>query len=141
MKRLLNVTVLLIILAGCLYFGPAGCDEFWQKGDEIVHDVNTIAQGTQAVLESPAGAMMPPEWKLYGALGVVLANGLVITWQELRNRMLKKTTRAIVKGIEQTDNPEKAVSEVKANIADIMLERGQKFYDRANKIVDKLKIS
>ena len=86
--------------------------------------------------------MLPPEWKLYGALGVILANGLVIGWEEWRNRIMKKTTRAIVKGIEHTDNPDKATSEVKSNIAEQMMqEGGQKFYARANKIVDKLKIS
>ena len=138
MKRFLNVTMLLFILAGCL----AGCDEFWQKGDEIVQDVNDIAGGARALLESPAGQMLPPNLKLYGALGVILANGLVITWQELRNRTMKKTTKAIVKGIENTENPDKATSEVKANIANEMLKQGgDRFYDKANKIVDKLKIS
>lgn len=138
MKRFLNVTMLLFILAGCL----AGCDEFWQKGDEIIQDVNAVAGGARALLESPAEVMIPPEWKLYGVLGVMLANGLVLTWQEWRNIQMKKTTRAIVKGIEQTSNPDKAISEVKANIAEEMQRQGgDRFYARANKIVDKLKIS
>lgn len=120
----------------------AGCDEFWQKGDEIATDVSTVAQGTQAVLESPAGRMIPPDLKLYGALGIALANGLVIGWQEFRNRTMKKTTKAIVKGIENTANPDKATSEVKDNIRHEMLQQGgQRFYDKANKIVDRLKIS
>ncbi len=142
MKRLLNVTVLLILLAGCLYFGPAGCDKFWQKGDEIVHDVNTIAQGTQAVLESPAGRLIPPGLKVYGLIGIGLINAAVIGWEEIRNRQMKKTTKAIIKGIERTDNPQKATSEVKANIAEEMRRQGgDKFYAKANKIVDQLKIS
>ncbi len=135
MKRLLNVTVLLLIVL-------AGYDEFLQKGDEIVRDVNAVAGGAQALLESPAGAMIPPEWKLYGALGVTLASVLVNSWQELRNRTMKKTTKAIVRGIERTDNPQKATSEVKANIAEAMRQQGgDKFYARANKIVDRLKIA
>ena len=135
MKRFLNVTLLLLIVL-------AGCEKFWQKGDEISQDVDAVAGGAQALLDSPAGAMIPPEWKLYGALGVALANGLVITWQEFRNRTMKKTTRAIVQGIERTDNPQKATSEVKGNIAEEMRRAGgDKFYARANKIVDKLKIS
>ena len=136
MKKSIFVTILMVVT----FLG--GCKEFWQKGDEIVQDVNDIAGGARALLESPAGRMMPPNLKLYGALGVILANGLIITWQELRNRMMKKTTRAIVKGVEQSSSPEKSTSEVKSNIADEMRkEGGDKFYARANKIVDKLKIS
>jgi len=119
-----------------------GCNEFYQKGDEIVRDVNAVAGGAQAILESPAGPMLPPDWKIYGAIGIALVNGLVIGWEEFRNRTMKKTARAIVKGIENTGNPDKATSEVKANIAEEMRKQGgDKFYAKANKIVDKLKIS
>lgn len=118
-----------------------GCEEFLTQADKVVQDVNNIATGTNTVLESPVGLMIPPEWKLYGALGVALANGLVITWQEWRNRTMKKTTRAIVQGIEKADNPQKA-NEVKANIAlEMRRQGGDRFYAKANKIVDKLKIS
>lgn len=112
--------------------------------DEGVQDVNTIAQGTQAVLESPAGLLIPPQLKLYGALGVIILSGLANSWQEWRNRTMKKTTKAIVKGIEAMENHNKnaATSVVKANIGKTMLEQGgDKFYARANKIVDRLKIS
>ncbi len=136
MKRLLNVTVLLLIVL-------AGCDEFWQKGDKIIQDVNAVAGGAETLLDSPAGLMIPPEWKIYGALGVALANGLVITWQELRNRTMKKTTRAIVRGLENPrGNPNKVNAEIKSDIKDEMLKQGgDKFYAKANKIVDQLKIS
>jgi len=71
-------------------------------------------------------------------LALSLANG----WQAWRNQIMKKTNKAIVKGIENTKNPDKVVIEVKANIADEMMKAGgQKFYDRANKIVDKAKIA
>jgi len=121
----------------------AGCDEFWQRGDEIIRDVNDIAGGARAILESPAGLMIPPEWKFYGALGVALINGLVITWEELRNRTMKKTTKAIVKGIERSSNVgNKDINEARENIADEMQKQGgDKFYAKANKIVDRLKIS
>jgi len=119
-----------------------GCDNGFMQADKIVQDVNNIASGARAILESPAGLMIPPEWKLYGAIAVALANGLVITWEELRNRTMKKTTKAIIKGIENTENPEKATSEVKNNIANEMLKQGgEGFYAKANKIVDNLKIS
>jgi len=131
--------ILFVILSAAVL---VGCDDGFTQADKIVQDVNNIASGARAILESPAGLMIPPEWKLYGALGVSLISGLVITWQEWRNRTMKKTAKAIVKGVEKTSNPEKATSEVKSNIAEAMIAQGgQKFYDRANKIVDKLKIS
>jgi len=120
----------------------AGCEDFWRQGDAIVQDVNDIASGARAVLESPAGQLIPPDLRLYVFLGIGLINAAVITWEELRNRTMKKTTKAIVKGIENTANPDKATSEVKANIANEMRNQGgDKFYAKANKIVDKLKIS
>lgn len=120
-----------------------GCEDYWMQGDKIAQDANNIASGAQAVLESPAGALIPPDVKLYGALGIAIVNGLVITWQEWRNRTMKKTTKAIVQGIERTgSNPNPATSEAKSNIRDEMLKQGgEKFYARANKIVDRLKIS
>ena len=132
-----------VFMAFMIILFLCGCEEAsLQRTDKVVQDVNTISQGTQAVLESPAGLLIPPHLKIYGMLGVILANGLVIGWEEWRNRTMKKTARAIVKGIENTENPDKATSEVKANIAKAMLEQGgEKFYGRANKIVDRLKIS
>ena len=138
MKRLLNVTVLLLIVLA----GLAGCDEFWQKGDQIIQDVNAVGGGAKALLESPAGQLIPPDLKVYGLIGIGLINAAVICWEEMRNRTMKKTTKAIVQGIERTGNPDKATSEVKANIAEAMrAEGGDKFYAKANKIVDQLKIS
>ncbi len=119
-----------------------GCDEFLQKGDEIVQDVNAVAGGARAVLDSPASQLIPPNLKLYGLLGIGLINAIVFGWEEWRNSTMKKTTRAIVKGIEKSDNPDKKTQDVKDNIALAMVQQGgQKFYDRANKIVDRLKIS
>lgn len=135
MKKLIYFTILTLVIL-------AGCETFWQTGDEIVRDVNDIAGGARVLLESPAGLMIPPSIRLYVEIGLMLASGLVLTWQELRNRTMKKTTRAIVRGIETTDNPEKAISEVRANIAEAMRrEGGDRFYAKATRIVDKLKIS
>jgi len=131
--------ICLIILSTAVLIG---CEDVLTQADKFAQDVNNIATGTKTVLESPVGLMIPPEWKLYGALGVALANGLVITWQEWRNRTMKKTTRAIVRGIEGSGNPDKATNDLKSNIADEMMRQGgDKFYSKANKIVDKLKIS
>lgn len=127
--------ICIVIMSAVLFIG---CE----AGDEVIRDVNEVATGVRAVLESPAGQMIPPDWKLYGAVAVALANGIVIGWEELRNRTMKKTTKAIVKGIENTGNPEKSTSEVKSNIAEEMIKQGgERFYAKANKIVDNLKIS
>lgn len=139
MKRIKKYMITIPIFILILF---AGCDEFWQKGDEIVTDANAVAGGARAVLESPAGQLIPPNIKLYGFLGIGLINGVVIAWEEWRNRTMKKTTKAIVKGIENTGNPDKVTSEVKSNIAaEMRREGGDRFYARANKIVDRLKIS
>lgn len=137
MKKVIFFNILIVALL-------LGCEDVLQKGDEIVRGLDAAAGGTQAVLESPAGQMIPPDLKLYGLLGIGLANGLVIAWEEWRNKQMKKTTRAIVKGIDRTSNPDLALAntEVKANIADEMRRQGgDKFYARANKIVDRLKVS
>jgi len=140
MKPKKTSILLIAILLVC--FALVGCDEFWRQGDNIIQDANTIAVGAQDVLDSPAGQLIPPNIKVYGLLGIGLINAMVIGWEEWRNSTMKRTTKAIVKGIEATGNPDKATSEVKSNIADEMLKAGgDKFYARANKIVDRLKIS
>ena len=101
-----------------------------------------MAAGARAILDSPAGQLIPPDLKIYGLLGIALINAGVVGWEEFRNRTMKKTTKAIVKGIENTANPDIATSDVKTNIANEMRRQGgDKFYAKANKIVDKLKIS
>ncbi len=137
MKKSIYLTIAILTLVTL-----SGCEDFWQKGDEIIQDANAIAGGARAVLDSPAGQLIPRDLKIYGLLGIGLINGIVIGWEEWRNERMKKTTKAIVQGIEQTSNPEKATSEVKASIANEMRRQGgDKFYAKANKIVDKLKIS
>lgn len=137
MKKVIYLTISIITL-----FTLSGCDEFLKKGDTIIQDANAVAGGARAVLDSPAGQLVPPDLKLYGLLGIGLINGIVIGWEEWRNRTMKKTTTAIVKGIENASNPDKSTSEIKSNIAEEMQKQGgDKFYARANKIVDRLKIS
>jgi len=132
--------MIFLIICGAALF--AGCSEQqMRQADKVAADVKTITAGTEAILASPAGQMIPPDWRLYGLLGIMLANGVIIGWEEWRNLMLKKTTKAIVRGIESSSNPDKAASEVKDNIQMEMLQQGgRKFYIRANKIVDTLKI-
>lgn len=135
LKCMITIPITIIILI-------AGCDEFLRKGDQVIQDANTVAGGARDVLDSPAGQLIPPDLKLYGLLGIGLINALVIGWEEWRNSTMKKTTKAIVKGIEKSGNPDKSTLEVKGNIAEEMHHQGgDRFYARANKIVDRLKIA
>lgn len=131
-----------MIFCLCVLIFVPGCDEqALQRVDAIVQDANTLAVAAEAVLKSPAAQKMPPDWRLYGALGVAVINGLGLTWVQWRKEQMKKTTKAIVKGIEDSTNPDKATAEIKANIRQKMIATGgEKFYARANKIVDQLKI-
>ena len=142
MKRFTKfVTFWMIYCVALIFLGLSCTEEQLRWIDKTAGDVNTIAEGTQSGLDSPAGQLIPPDLRLYGALGVIILSGLANGWQDWRNRTMKKTTKAIVKGIEKSDNPDET-SIVKKNIADEMTKQGgDKFYKRANKIVDRLKIA
>ena len=119
----------------------AGCEERQlERADVIVGDVNDIVAGVGALLESPAGAMLPPDIKLYAAAAVALASIAVNSWQGIKGNLMKKTTKAIVKGIELADKQKaNPMSKVKKSIQDEMILAG--VFDRGNQIVDKLKLA
>jgi len=125
-------------------FAVGGCDEEQLgQADKIVTDANDIAAGVQVFLSSPAGAAVPPDWRLYGALGAGVVSIIANGWQQFRNGTMKKTTKAIVKGIEKVErqgNPKPAeTAAVKEAIAKEMITAG--IFDRGNTLVDQLKIS
>ena len=116
-------------------------EELLESADRAVADANNIAAGIKVVLESPAGPMIPPDWRLYGSLAVLLTSAAANGYQKWRGSQMTKTTKAIVKGIEaaekeMTPNP---TDLVKQEIANEM--RAAKVYDVGNEIVDRLKIS
>jgi hypothetical protein len=140
-----------LVVAGCLIVGFSigtnfGCNEAQrQEVDAIVADVNTVTVGARALLQSPAGQAIPTPVKEIAGLVVGLLGGGVATWTEWRRRTMAKTTKAIVRGIEQVDrehraaNPENPAKEIKDRIGANMLALGVR--DRGNKIIDRLKIS
>ncbi len=139
--RILLITVFL----GLVTF-TAGCDEEQLKSfDKIVTDANEIVTTGQGVLQSPAGALLPPDLRLYGTIAIALASIGVNSWQKVRAVLMTKTTKAIVKGIENADedvlkkagNPLR--SSVKQEIRNEMQAAG--IYDKGNKIIDQLKIA
>jgi len=129
---------LMIVISGIF----SGCDE-QQIGriDRIVTDANDVVSGVGAVLKSPAGAMLPPGLQLYGAIAVAIASVGVNAWQKIKGDLMKKTAKAIVKGIELAErelepNPK---SKIKEAIGTEMKLAG--VYDRGNKLVDQLKVA
>jgi len=128
--------ILLIVLCGC--------EELLRRGDKAADATKDLAGTGEQFLQTPTGQALPGQVKLYAAGGIALASILANGWQEWRNKGMKKTTKAIVQGIESaakaadpaSENP---VAAVKAAIGDQMKAAG--CYDRGKKIVNQLKIS
>ena len=131
LKSIIIVTVLTI-----------GCEEQQlERVDKVVTDANSVVTAGEAMLQSPAGALLPPDLRLYGTVALALASIAVNSWQKVRMTLMKKTTKAIVKGIEAAEQVEKPnpTNPVKAAIGDQMRAAG--IYDKGNEIVDLLKVS
>ena len=132
----------IIIVLGVLLLLLPGCDE-QQLGpvDRIVSDVNDSLPTVTAVLQSPAGALLPPDLRLYAAAAVALASIGVNSWQKVRAVLMTKTTKAIVKGIEAAGENTKTNPKnlIKDSIKTEMQLAG--IYDRGNLLVDRLKIA
>lgn len=142
-KKILYGLCLSAILLVCL--GSDGCEKEFERIDKTAQATKEITVEGEKFIESPAGEYIPPEIKqaigVVGALALILANG----WQAWRNQTMKKTTKAIVKGIEDAENlsnmsgNSKSPNSVKDCIEAEM--KAAKIFDRGNKIVDKLKIA
>ena len=138
MKRIATAIILIGIGTGCTEIQR-------QQADQLVADVNDIAAGAQAVLQSPAGGMIPTPAKEIAGLVIGLAGAGAATWAEWRRKTMAKTSKAIVRGIEQVDrqhkqaNPDNPAQAIKAQIAANMKALG--IQDRGDRIVNKLKIS
>lgn len=139
MKRLRFTAIIFTIatVSGCT-------EEQLQQTDQFVADVNNVAVGARAVLESPPGQAIPSPIREIAGLVVGLAGAGVATYETWRKKQMEKTTRAIVRGIEKIDkqhridNPNPA-ADIKASIGAYMEASGIK--TTGNKIVEKLKIA
>ena len=116
-----------------------------QQADRIISDVNAVAGTGQAVLDSPAGQMIPPDIRLYGSLVISAVMAGAAGYKQWRLAQMGKTTKAIVRGIEAAEKQPMAeasgnpVSPIKAAIGTEMRRLG--IYDTGNKIVERLKVS
>jgi len=137
---MLKVSFLAVVLMAVTMFG--GCEEQQlQRVDRIVTDANEVVAAGGAVLQSPAGAMLPPGFQLYGAAGLAIASVLLNAWQKVRSNLLTKTTKAIVKGIEASEKEITAnpTNPVKAAIAEQLKSLG--IYSQADDLINQLKAS
>ena len=143
-RTFIHLTITVLLGLGAV-LAAVGCNEQqMRQADQIVADVNDIAAGVGAVIQSPAGGMIPPPFKELAALGIMLATGGAATYQTWRKKQMAKTTRAIVRGIETIDrehrqaNPNPA-RDIKNAIGVEMAAAGIK--SAGNKIVENLKLS
>jgi len=111
------------------------------RTDQIVADANSLVTIGGAILESPGARVIPPDWRLYGSLAVLLGSALTNGYQKWRGSQMTKTTKAIVKGIEKAEKAAQGnpIAPVKMAIAKEM--RAARVFDVGNKIVARLKIS
>lgn len=133
-----------VIIYVLMLIGILGCEELLRRGDKAADTTKDLAGSADQFMQTPTGQALPGQVKLYMAGGIALASVLANGWQEWRNKGMKKTTKAIVQGIESaakaadgaSANP---VAAVKAAIGDQMKAAG--CYDRGKKIVNQLKLS
>lgn len=133
------------VVTGCLIVGFSigtnfGCElQQLERMDRIVSDANDLVAAGGAMLGSPAGALIPPDIRLYGAAGLAIASVVLNSWQKIRGNLMKKTTKAIVRGIEIADKPRSnPMSAVKSSIKTEMELAG--VYDRGNRLIDRIKV-
>ena len=122
-------------------FGIGCAEQQLERMDRIVADVNDISATGMVLLQSPAARLLPPDAQLYGAVAVAMASIIVNGWQQIRGNLMKKTTKAIVKGIEASENQVKTnpSNPVKVAIGEQLRAAG--IYDQGDKLIRELKIA
>jgi len=134
----MKVLLLSVVLMAMTLIG--GCtEEQIAQTDLIVSDANDIVAGVAALLESPAGATLPPGIQLYGAAGIAIASIALNSWQKIKGNLMLKTTKAIVRGIESAEVEQKPnpTNPVKVAIKTQLQAAG--IYDQADVLIRRLK--
>jgi hypothetical protein len=132
----LGKTVFVVFFCLALMFG---CNEAQRlQTDKIIADVNTITSGAKTILESPAGGLLPAEWKLIALLAAGLISAGTNVWQKWRQGQLTTVTKSIVQGIEALETTDSAAgAAAKDNIAVAM--KANEIYPAGKIIVTELK--
>lgn len=134
----MKILALSVILTVVTFIG--GCTEQQlEKADLVVGDANDIVAGVAALLESPPGRSLPPDLQLYGAAGIAIASIALNSWQKIKGNLMKKTTKAIVKGIElaETEQNPNPTNPVKVAIKTQLQAAG--VYNQADELIRRLK--
>lgn len=98
-----------IFVAAVLCCMLIGCNEDQlQRTDRLVSDINNVAAGGGAVLESPAGDLLPDPIKQFAILAVLLASGGVNLYQKWRTAGLANKYTSMKSGQAQfkIENPD-----------------------------------
>lgn len=123
-------------------FFVAGCNESQlSQADRFVTDANDIVTAAGGLVNSPAGALLPPGFQVYGAAGIALISIALNSWQKVRANLMTKTTKAIIRGVEAAGKEIKTnpSNPIKNAIKAEMITAG--IYDRGNLLVDQLKVA
>lgn len=113
--------------------------------DKIEGDINNtvlLRQGAQAakdVVEIVADG--PGTATQYGAIAAIIASLGFNVYQKYTGGIMKKTTKAIVKGVEAAEKQQKSnpANPIKTAIGKEMTAAG--IFDRGNQLVDRLKVA
>ena len=140
-QKIVSLMALIIVLQVGLLF--TSCT------DQQLKDANSVVTGADRFLKGPAGQAIPPDLKYYGGLAVLIGSAAVNVLQKIKGDTMKKTTKAIVRGVEyagrsveRSGNPAPKArgtvqSCVKASIAKEMIKAG--VFVKGNRIVDSFK--
>lgn len=131
-----------VLFSLCVLCALCGCSEQqFSRADRTAADVNNLITAGQAILATPAAAALPPDWRLYGSMAVAAGSIVLGAYKQWRLTLMTKTTKAIVKGIERSEDQVKTnpKNPVKEAIGKEMRAAG--IYDQANQLVDQLKIA
>lgn len=132
----LGKTVLVVFF---MFAMMVGCNEVQRvQADKIIQDTNSVASGVKAVLETPAGGILPAEWKLLALLTITIISAGTNAWQKYRQGQLTTVTKSIVQGIENLEKADATAGTLaKANIETAM--QANQVYPAGKIIVTELK--
>lgn len=115
-----NRTMFVVLIA---LFVFTGCTEYQLKQtDEAVLRVADAGQLTEALLNSPAAAVIPPDWRLYISLASAVMLAGANAWQSVRGKKTLLALEEVVvgneavkkgKGFTDAQNTAQSVSTVK----------------------------
>lgn len=139
MIKIAKLTAILFVTLLLLTLFFLGCTpEQRETIDQLAITAEQVTAGGEAVIDSPAGEVIPPDIKFYLSLAGAVIMTAVSAWQKYRKDQLTAATKAIVRGVEQ--HPDKTVkAEIKEEIKETMTNAG--IYLAGNQIVEKLKYS